>query len=307
MMIRTSHVAKAAGLIAAFSPFGAAEASILDDVLVRISMMGSSPLSAIMINLAENMGSEVRTPRTLRTGELVIVGYRADGSAVEVQAGPAGVLVTPELATTLQTGLRAGLYPVGSQLYELPPAGQLSLFQEARDGAALAYAQDLLMTRVDGSITNIIRGITLPDLAPVQLTRVYNTNSSSDFLDMDRINTTVLGAVNTGEIVTSVRAEWETGGSASQIGLRMAEVSLGANLHLDEALATTAAAGSFAAIELGGSAGNVALVLNQATNGTAIAGQVLTIVQQQNTIIGEILTTAIGAVNAGSVNPKRAP
>lgn len=58
---------------------------------------------------------------------------------------------------------------------------------------------------------------------------------------------------------------------------------------------------------IAGHAANPAPALSQASDGMAIAGQVLTIVQNQNVEIGESLTTAIGALNAGSVKPRSAP
>lgn len=282
-------------------------ASVLEDVLLRIDLMGDSPLSAIMVNLAENIARPMQSPRALQAQDLVIVGYDLNGTPVTAQAGQTGVIVTPDLAASMASGLEAGVYPVGSLLYELPPAGQLSLYEQSRDGMVLAQAQALVMSRVDGSITNVITGIMFPDLAPAQLASVYNADVQNDLVDVGTIQSTVLGAVNTGEIVTNVTAQWVSPSLPRQIGMELAEVSLGANVQMEQAMAQSAAASSLVFAELGGSSQNAALVLNQATNGTAIAGQVRTIVLQQTVSIGEILTTALGAVNAGSVNPRAEP
>jgi hypothetical protein len=290
-------------VLAAICPAGAGQASILEDVLLRIEMMGSSPLSAVMVNLAENVAKPRHSYLSLQPADMVIVGYADDGSAVMVQAGEAGVTVSAELAQGMSSGLPAGLYPVGSQLYQLPPAGQLSLYEESREGEALAQARALLMSRIDGSITTVITGIRLPDLAPAQLATVYDIRHDSDLLALERINSTVLGAVNTGEVVTNVSAAWHTNELAPLIGVRLAEVSMGANADVSEAVSNTAGASSLALIQLGGSSEVSALVLNQATNGLAIAGQIRTVVESQTVRIGETVTTAIGAVNAGAVNP----
>ncbi len=307
-MTQSRHVpVKRLVILAALGPAGAANASILEQVLLRIDLMGNSPLSAIIVNLAENIATPMQTALSLQPADLVIVGYAGDGTAVMLQAGEAGVTVSADLAQSMSPGLPAGLYPVGSQLYQLPPAGQLSLYEESRDGAALAQAQALLMSRVDGSITTVITGVTLPDLAPAQLASVYDTRRESDLLGLDRINSTVLGAVNTGEVVTNVTAAWHADELAPLIGYRLAEVSMGANARVTEAALQSASASSLALTELGGSSHAPALVLNQATNATAIAGEIRTIVHSQTVRIGEMVTTAIGAVNGGAVNPGPEP
>ena len=289
-------------VLCCLSGAGVGKASILEDVLFRIDLMGSSPLSAIMVNLASNIATPMQVPATLAPGALVIVGYDRNGAAVSLEAGATGVMVPPELAESMATGLQAGLYPVGSHLYELPPAGQLSLYAQSREGEALSRAQALLMSRVDGSITTVIRGVMLPELAPAQLASVYNPHREADQLGLDQIRSTTLGAVNTGEILTNVTAKWQTDALVPGIGLDLAEVSLGTSSRMSEAMIDTASASRLSTRELGGPAG-AALVLNLASNGTAIAGQITTIVQSQSVRIDEILTTAIGAVNAGAINP----
>lgn len=305
-MTTSGRIATGFAFLAATGAVGVGNASILEEVLFRIDLMGTSPLSAVMVNLAENIATSRSAPRTLQPGEQVIVGYDRNGSAIALQAGPAGVMVPPELAANMSTGLQAGLYPVGSHLYQVPPAGQLSLYEQSRDGEALSRAQALLMSRVDGSITTVISGVMLPELAPAQLARVYDGHQDTDALGLDSIRSTTLGAVNTGQILTNVTAKWQADALTPDIGVRLAEVSMGASTQLAEAMITTAGASSLSTHELGGTRG-AALVLNQATNGTAIAGQITTIVQSQSVRIDEILTTAIGAVNAGAINPGPAP
>lgn len=280
-----------------------AAASVLAEVLAQIDAMGGSPLAAVMTNLAENIAVPVQGFRDLRPNDKVIVGYDGAGAPVVLQADEAGVFLSPEVASTLSSGLRAGLYPAGSLLFSLPPAGQLSLYEESRDGAELAHARELLMSKIDGSITNIILSAAPPELAPAQLASVYLARHTDDLFDLGSIRSTALGAVNTGEIVTNVSAAVVSGAVVPQINMRLAEVSSGTNISLDEAVSGTTSSLHSVTEELGGAASEKALVLNQATNGSMVTAHVLTIVRQQNANIAEITTTAIGAVNAGSVNP----
>lgn len=286
---------------------GPGHASILEEVLFRIDLMGGSPLSAIMVNLAENLATPLQAPRGLHPHDLVVVGYDTNGMPVTAVSDPTGLVISSALAGSLTSGLEAGIYPVGSQLYHLPPAGQLSLYDQSRDGDQLAMAQALLMSRVDGSITTVISGILLPELAPARLASVYDAKGETDLLSLARINSTVLGAVNTGEILTNVTADWQTSALVPHIGLHLAEVSVGANAQVSEAIIGTAEASSLTLAAMGGGAQNPALVLNQATNGTAIVGRVQTLVQSQSAGVGEIITTVIGALNAGSVNAEPRP
>lgn len=280
-----------------------AAASVLAEVLAQIDAMGGSPLAAVMTNLAENIAVPVQGFRELRPNDRVIVGYDGAGAPVVLEAGNEGVFLSAEVASTLSSGLQAGLYPAGSLLFSLPPAGQLSLYEESRDGAELAHARELLMSKIDGSITNIILSAAPPELAPVQLASVYVARHTDDLLDLDSIRSTALGAVNTGEIITNVSAALVPGAVVPQINMRLAEVSSGANVSLDEVVSGTASSLHMVTGELGGSAFDRALVLNQSTNVSMVTAHVLTIVRQQNTNISEITTTAIGAINAGSVNP----
>ena len=111
-----------------------------------------------------------------------------------------GVLVTESTAAGLSSGLAAGIYPPGSALYAVPPAGQLSLFQEAQDRRALALATELVMTRIDGSVTNIITGIVPPEMASVYALQ----QGPAIGVVLGEVQSTVIGSVNTGEIVTHV-------------------------------------------------------------------------------------------------------
>lgn len=277
-----------------------AEATILEDLLARIDRMGISPLMSVMINLAETVATPTSEARQLQAGDPVIVGYDAAGNAVSGIAGPRGVVVTPAMAGAMPRGLAAGLYPLGSALYTLPPAGQLSLYHESASGLALASARDLAMSRIDGTVTNVISGLLLPDLVPASLVAVYDAEGGpGGLMILQDIHTTVLGAVNTGEIVTEISVGWQPGGS---IDLALAGVSQGASIAVQEAQTRTAAAQSVDIHQIGGRPDVQALALNLAHSACGISGAVMNDISGKTGGIGDIVTTVIGAVNGGRVN-----
>lgn len=277
-----------------------AGASTLEGVLERINQMGGSPLMSIMVNLAETIANPVTEDRKLLEGDRVILGYDISGNPVTTVAGPTGVTVTPVLAASMTSGVAAGLYPVGSALYALPPAGQLSLFDETVTGRALETARELAMSRIDGSVTNIIEGLLLPDLVPATLVAAQIAQSMSENeLVMQDIRTTVLGAVNTGEIVTNVTISLQPGGS---VDMALAGISNGAEIAVQQAQTRSASASSVQISQIGGQPDVQALALNIAHSASAITGAVVNRVNGQSVIVGDIVTTVLGAVNGGRMN-----
>jgi hypothetical protein len=130
---------------------------------------------------------------------------------------------------------------------------------------------------IDGSITNIVDGIS-------QATQeaIANTNVSAIEWDMPTLSwgdmaTTALGAVNTGEI------------------------TLGVNQAVDQAKTSSTAAYSAVANQLGGSADTGALVLNIASNMTGVNGSIANTMNEVNGTVGNLSTTALGAVNTGAI------
>jgi hypothetical protein len=277
-----------------------AAASTLEGVLERINQMGGSPLLSIMVNLAETIATPAAQDRKLLEGDRVILGYDVSGNPVTTIAGPMGVTVTPVLAASMTSGLAAGLYPVGSALYALPPAGQLSLFDETVTGRALETARELAMSRIDGSVTNIIEGLLLPDLVPATLVAAQIAQSvAENQIVMQDIRTTVLGAVNTGEIVTNVTVSFQPGGS---VDLALAGISNGADIAVQQAQTRSAWASSVQISQIGGQPDVQALALNIAHSASAITGAVVNRVNGQSVVVGDIVTTVLGAVNGGRVN-----
>lgn len=137
------------------------------------------------------------------------------------------------------------------------------------------YASSLTRT-IDGSITNIITGAKAmtAEAVPGAVTATEFTLPTVDFGDMA---TTALGAVNTGTI------------------------TLGVNSVVDKASTTTTRAIAASMAQIGGSADTGALVLNVASNASAVNGSILNTMITVNGSIGSASTTALGAVNTGKI------
>lgn len=133
-----------------------------------------------------------------------------------------------------------------------------------------------LSTTIDGSITNIIAGVT----AATQ-EAVAGAATTIEFVlptvDLGDMSTTALGAVNTGTI------------------------TLGVNSAVDEASTSTTRAISAVMTQIGGSADTGALVLNVASNASAVNGSIRNAMNAVNGSIGNLSTTALGAVNTGTI------
>jgi hypothetical protein len=153
----------------------------------------------------------------------------------------------------------------------------------AHAGAYSGYAQvnretyiPGLSTTIDGSITNIITGVTTATQVAAAGAATA-TEFEMPTLEFGAMATTALGAVNTGEI------------------------TLGVNSAVDEAATTTTRAISAAMTQIGGSADTGALVLNVASNAGAVNGSIENILASVNGSIGNLSTTALGAVNTGTI------
>lgn len=129
---------------------------------------------------------------------------------------------------------------------------------------------------IDGSITNIITGVTSATQEAVAGAATA-TEFTLPTVDLGDLSTTALGAVNTGEI------------------------TLGVNSAVDEAATTMTRAISAAMTQIGGSADTGALVLNVAHNASAVNGAIQNTMIAVNGSIGSASTTALGAVNTGAI------
>jgi hypothetical protein len=130
---------------------------------------------------------------------------------------------------------------------------------------------------VDGSITNIITGVTGLNQQIAATADDMATTVALPTLDFGDMTTTALGAVNTGEIV------------------------LGLNADVDEAKARTTRAVSAAMAQLGGADASGVLVINVAANMTRIDGSITNALTGVNGTMDNLSTTALGAVNTGTI------
>lgn len=295
----------AASQLATASPLAAS--TILQEVLNALGGMYDAPLISMFGNAAFNAPERISVATTLQPADRVIIGYDAVQNPVFGVASDTGLLVTPEQAAALQTGLAAGLYPQGSTLYRLPPAGQLSLFNQAADGAALARAEELLMTRIDGRVRNIVVGMLFPDLAPAAMVAAYDPVQIADMARLSpTIDSTVLGAVNTGTVITNVKViVGGLPGGANALG--SSSVSVGANGLAGMARTKGAMALSAGVRQMGYDADSASVSYNIAMNAMDIDGRVRNEIRATNFRIGEITSTVIGAVNGGSINDGAKP
>jgi hypothetical protein len=276
-----------------------ASASILDRVIAVLdAAYPEIKASTISANIAENISNPTIRTRSLSTGDRVIIGYDTTGTAVLGTAEAFGVWVDPSQASALGSGVSAGLYPVGSAVYSLPPAGQLSIFEQSSSGGTLAPAQEAAMTRIDGSITNVMTSVWPTFTSDVT---AFNSGMVSSYIDMAMLSSTALGAVNAGEIITNVQVL--TGADAlgvKDIGLAL--LNRGPNESLNLAVAGDVLAISSRINQMGGSLNESVLSLNLATNSSEVTGRVQNTILGLNARVDNIVTTAIGAVNGGSVS-----
>jgi len=266
--------------------------TILERVL---SMLDAQGFSGVFANVAENASRMVNLPRSLSQGDQVIIGFDASGAAVTALAHADGLRVDPATAGTLVSGLAAGIYPVGSSLYRLPPAGQLSLFEQDRAGQALALAREFLTTRIDGSIQFSAFAKVTEDPAVVATASLSVTLADPLVRSMsDKVASTVLGAVNSGAVLKGL----DLGGG---VPAEVSSLVAGANGHLERAMTAGARAQWVTTSPFGGSDTGAVLALNAAANTAEVTGALRIRIEAASARIGAITSTVIGAVNSGVV------
>lgn len=131
-------------------------------------------------------------------------------------------------------------------------------------------------TVIDGSVTNIINGVT-EATAQALARSISATEFTLPNIDIGDVATTALGAVNTGDI------------------------TVGVNFAVDETSAATTRAISASLTVVGGSADTGTMMLNIAHNSSVIQGNVENTLIAVNGSIGNLSTTALGAVNTGTI------
>lgn len=128
-------------------------------------------------------------------------------------------------------------------------------------------------TTIDGSVTNVIAGVN-------EATAIAGSTSALALneVDVGNIATTVLGAVNTGDI------------------------AVGVNSSANEATSSASRALTASMTVVGGSADTGSMMLNISHNSSVIQGNVTNTLIAVNGSVGNIATTTLGAVNTGTIS-----
>lgn len=229
------------------------------------------------------------------------VTYTSDGAAVDgyVISSVAGsdysteVNGDPDNLVLSAAGNLADIgisIPLGSALFAVSGDGygatlsnlsslnnvDLEIAVETVDGMVPALVEVQGLYGIDGSINNTISGVQGATQA-VQARLATATEVTVPTVDFGDMATTALGAVNTGEI------------------------RVGVNASVDEAKTQASRAVAAALEQVGGSVDTGAVIINVASNMTAIDGSINNALQQVNGSIGDLSTTALGAVNTGTI------
>ncbi|MFD1509984.1 hypothetical protein [Lacimonas salitolerans] len=278
---------------------GAASAqSVLERVLGQIdNATNLASVNGTFANIAENIG--------VIGGEnqyVVPTGLFVDGIAED---GDGAITITQaqfdNIVDTAANDLIAGITEVGEGddlrfVVEGDFGGGLSVPANAfvTREAAEAFARQSALTAatasvltvipgtgtilnaIDGSINNVIEGLdeALQTASVGDVSAIEFVLPTVEFGDMA---TTALGAVNTGDI------------------------TLGVNSSVEEAKTSTTGAINAVVDQLGGSEGTGAIVLNIASNATDVIGSVNNTLTGVNGKVGDLSTTALGAVNTGTI------
>ena len=157
-------------------------------------------------------------------------------------------------------------------LYEIDSNNNISMI----NGIYANIAETLYEVDIDGSVYIVFTGL---DVA--SMTAIVGEISAIEYLlptiNLGNISTTVLGAVNTGDI------------------------TLGVNQAVDEAKTTSTNALSSYNTQIGGTVDSGALVLNIASNIGYVDGSINNTMTGVNASVGNAATTVLGAVNTGTI------
>lgn len=246
--------------------------SVLERVLAQIDNgTNLAQVNGTFANIAENLGGDTTA---YLDGNGDIISDDVYAAALVAQTATFGALTVPN-TTTVPTNVD---YTGPSAASDITPAAAAAL--AASDAAAALAATYVAVTvpggGIDGSITNIIDGIT-----DSTQTAVAGSVSAIEYnmptLNFGNMATTALGAVNTGDI------------------------TLGVNSTIDNAKTSSTEALSVAMAQLGGGADTGAIVLNIASNMTGVNGSISNTMTEVNGTVGALSTTALGAVNTGTI------
>ncbi|SDF24450.1 hypothetical protein SAMN04488117_10387 [Celeribacter baekdonensis] len=253
--------------VALIAMSGAASAqSVLERVLTSLDAATSTELNGTFANIAENLGGGTTTAYMDANGDIISEGQydillNAALDSIDAVAG---------------TGTIIG-YQYGSDTYSTMAEAVTAAENDIADNYTSFQTQG---GGIDGSITNTIEGVTSA-IADATQSSTAGTTIAYEFnlptYDLGALSTTALGAVNTGDI------------------------TLGVNSTVDDAKTTSTQAVSSVMQQLGGTVDNGALVLNIASNMTAVDGSITNSMNNVNGVLASASTTALGAVNTGTI------
>lgn len=258
--------------------------SVLERVLGEIdNSTNLAKVNGTFANIAENVGS-------VGTQTVYVAN---DGTTISQSTYDAQLAAATTTAVNKVKSVTAGDPAVTTYYFDadndgVRDAGETS---QATLDAALTDAQTAatvsltsaynplsvgLTEGINGSVTNVLNG-----LDTATMVAAVGSVTATEFLlptiSLGNISTTVLGAVNTGEI------------------------TLGVNQSVDQAKTTSTGALSSVVNQLGGSADTGALVLNVASNMTGVNGAISNTMTGVNGSVGSATTTVLGAVNTGTI------
>ena len=149
------------------------------------------------------------------------------------------------------------------------------------NGTYANIAETLSGITIDGSIFNIVTGLSTSTQKTIT-EHATATEWVMPTLDLGDMATTALGAINTGE--TIIRGD----------------TILGVNSIVYEAVTSTTHVISATMKQIGSSSDSGALVLNVAYSASTVNGSIQNTLQELNGLVGNLSTTALGAVNTGT-------
>jgi len=276
---------------------GAASAqSVLERVLSQIdNSTNLAEVNGTFANIAENIGviggeNQFVVPTSLFVdgiaedgdGAITITQDQFDNIVDVTTADLVAGIVTNEDGTFTVSGNLGGDLSVPANAFETREAAeafaaQVALTSTTAQVLTVIPGTGNILNSIDGSITNVVDGLdeaTQEAIAGADVTAIEFNLPTVTFGD---IATTALGAVNTGDI------------------------TLGVNSAVDEASTSTTNAISATVDQIGGSTDTGALVLNVASNATDVIGSISNTLTAVNGTVGELSTTALGAVNTGTI------
>lgn len=263
--------------VAGFASTASAQ-SVLERVLGKIdNSTNLAPVNGTFANIAENIGS-VAT----QTVYVADDGSTISQSTYDAQLASLATSNVNSIAYVADSNPDlAGNQPAwtyGGVSYSTNDAAVTAARNAASASLAAQYnpLQVGVTAGIDGSILNVVDGITeATQTAAAGVVNAVEYNMPE--LNWGDMSTTVLGAVNTGEI------------------------TLGVNQSVEQAKTSSTAALSSMVDQLGGSADTGALVLNVASNMTGVNGSIRNTMTEVNGTVGNLGTTVLGAVNTGTI------